>query len=188
MDRARYRDQTIGAVKKSAAVSIFEETLSLSFEALISRLPPIAKGLALTELETATASFEVTLGDFLLDKSIITEMVLPYYREAGRDVGLFQQVRDTLDRNIHELSDEPFTPETRNTGDLIMPKDFKGTFAEPCKAYLTGTPFERIFQARVPFAFPQKARFEHHWIVAGSGHGKTQLLQHLILSDLQSAE
>lgn len=188
VDRARYRDQTIGAVKKSAAVPIFEETLSLSFEALISRLPPIAKGLALTELETATASFEVTLGDLLLDKSIITEMVLPYYREAGRDVGLFQQVRDTLDRNIHALSDEPFTPETRNTGDLIMPTDFKGTFAEACKAYLTGTPFERIFQARVPFAFPQKARFEHHWIVAGSGHGKTQLLQHLILSDLQSAE
>ena len=33
------------------------------------------------------------------------------------------------------------------------------------------------------FAFPLHSRFEHTHIVAGSGHGKTQLLQQLILND-----
>ena len=34
-------------------------------------------------------------------------------------------------------------------------------------------------------SIPQSARFEHHWIVAGSGHGKTQTLQYLIGQDLE---
>ncbi|MCP4185412.1 MAG: DUF87 domain-containing protein, partial [Hyphomicrobiales bacterium] len=32
------------------------------------------------------------------------------------------------------------------------------------------------------------ARFEHHHIVAGSGHGKTQTLQYLIAKDLEAVE
>jgi len=37
---------------------------------------------------------------------------------------------------------------------------------------------------KTPLEFPLSARFEHTHIVAGSGHGKTQLLQQLILYDL----
>ena len=33
---------------------------------------------------------------------------------------------------------------------------------------------------------PEAKRFEHHWIVATSGHGKTQCLQTMIASDLNS--
>src|ERR1019366_10333911 len=40
----------------------------------------------------------------------------------------------------------------------------------------------------LPFAIPEAARFEHTHIVAGSGHGKTQTLQHLILSDLATPD
>src|SRR5437660_5184539 len=40
------------------------------------------------------------------------------------------------------------------------------------------------FRSSRPFRIPFKARFEHTHIVGGSGHGKTQLLQHLILRDL----
>src|SRR4051812_42602151 len=36
-----------------------------------------------------------------------------------------------------------------------------------------------------PYAFPEQARLEHTLIVGGSGHGKTQLLQHIfMISDL----
>jgi hypothetical protein len=38
---------------------------------------------------------------------------------------------------------------------------------------------------RTRLVFPLSARFEHTHIVGGSGHGKTQLLQQLILSDLE---
>lgn len=54
------------------------------------------------------------------------------------------------------------------------------------KAYLGGTPLKPLFDIAVPIAIPTEVRFEHHHIVAGSGHGKTQTLQHLILHDLQA--
>jgi hypothetical protein len=34
------------------------------------------------------------------------------------------------------------------------------------------------------YTFPLQSRFEHTHIIGGSGHGKTQLLQELILKDL----
>src|SRR4051812_8068470 len=35
-----------------------------------------------------------------------------------------------------------------------------------------------------PLGIPDSSRFEHTMLLAGSGHGKTQTLQHLIASDL----
>jgi hypothetical protein len=43
--------------------------------------------------------------------------------------------------------------------------------------------FYRVRNPR-PFALPPVARFEHTHIVAGSGHGKTQLMQKLMLDGL----
>lgn len=54
------------------------------------------------------------------------------------------------------------------------------------KTYLAGTPFEALFECSVPLKLSDATRFEHHHIVAGSGHGKTQMLQHLILHDLEA--
>ena len=54
------------------------------------------------------------------------------------------------------------------------------------KSYLAGTPFTTLFDCTVPISLPDATRFEHHHIVAGSGHGKTQTLQHLILHDLDA--
>jgi DNA helicase HerA-like ATPase len=45
-----------------------------------------------------------------------------------------------------------------------------------------------LFDAPVPFAFEDRLRVEHMHVVGGSGHGKTQLLQHLILNDLQKEQ
>jgi len=66
------------------------------------------------------------------------------------------------------------------------------TRAGPMKAadlvglYLDGTPFPILFDCPVSLVLSQATRFEHHHIVAGSGHGKTQTLQHLILHDLRA--
>jgi hypothetical protein len=37
-----------------------------------------------------------------------------------------------------------------------------------------------------PLQIPEESRFEHTLVLAGSGHGKTQLLQSMILNDLES--
>ena len=54
--------------------------------------------------------------------------------------------------------------------------------------YLGNTPLQDLFEGSIPFAIPNLTRFEHHHIVAGSGHGKTQTLQYLIAKDLEAAE
>jgi type IV secretory pathway VirB4 component len=53
-------------------------------------------------------------------------------------------------------------------------------------SYLRGTPFAEFFCTPYPFTIPASVRFEHTHIVGGSGHGKTQLLQTLILRDLDA--
>ena len=54
------------------------------------------------------------------------------------------------------------------------------------KAYLDGTPLLGLPDYQINITLPQSTRFEHMHIVAGSGHGKTQTLQHLLLHDLES--
>jgi hypothetical protein len=50
--------------------------------------------------------------------------------------------------------------------------------------YFGETPFIRFFNTPVTLSIPLKPRFSHMHVVAGSGHGKTQLLQSFILADL----
>jgi hypothetical protein len=52
------------------------------------------------------------------------------------------------------------------------------------RGYLDGTPFVDFLHTKVDVSIPHRSRFEHMHIVGGTGHGKTQLLQYLILHDL----
>jgi DNA helicase HerA-like ATPase len=55
---------------------------------------------------------------------------------------------------------------------------------ELIERFLARTPFVDFLRTPLPVAIPHRSRFEHTHIVAGTGHGKTQLLQYLILNDL----
>jgi hypothetical protein len=67
----------------------------------------------------------------------------------------------------------------------VAPTEYRGSNDEIIRGYLGGTGLENLFSAQVPFELPQAARFEHHWILAGSGHGKSQTLQYLASRDLE---
>lgn len=68
---------------------------------------------------------------------------------------------------------------------FLYPQDYKGPRHKIVDEYLRGTPFQKLFSLTVPYPIDDKMRFEHHWIIANSGHGKTQTLQHLIADDLK---
>ncbi|MEP3893176.1 type IV secretory system conjugative DNA transfer family protein [Pseudophaeobacter sp.] len=70
------------------------------------------------------------------------------------------------------------TPKHADKSDISDPKALVDT-------YWGGTPLASLFDQKVQFTIPTSARFEHHHIVAGSGHGKTQTLQYLIASDIE---
>ena len=48
-----------------------------------------------------------------------------------------------------------------------------------------GTPFLDLFKTPVPFELPQQTRFEHQWIIGGTGHGKTNASASSSIDDLQ---
>jgi len=104
--------------------------------------------------------------------------------EPGKD-SLFPRLWQRLERNLLEASgiDPDRAGDTQKQP--IPPSKAKDqTPAALVAAYLAGTPLADFFETPIPFSIPLSARFEHTHVVGGSGHGKTQLLQSLILRDL----
>jgi hypothetical protein len=73
-------------------------------------------------------------------------------------------------------------PKYKDPADVDLPP------VDLCDAYLRDTPFVEFLMRTIPFSIPERIRFEHTHIVAGTGHGKTQFLQSLILGDLQQPD
>ena len=70
--------------------------------------------------------------------------------------------------------------------DRLYPGDKRIPEVDP-KVFM-GTPFARILTEQVEHVLPQKLRFEHMHVLAGTGHGKTQALQNLIYEDIQRGD
>ena len=103
------------------------------------------------------------------------------------DAGLLPRTRDALEQNLVAASGG----NPRDTNNFSrQPKYAHDVDASDPErlidAYLGRTPISRFFNQNVDFAIPNAVRFEHHHIIAGSGHGKTQTLQHLISCDLEA--
>ncbi|MCF8467255.1 MAG: hypothetical protein K9G33_07615 [Sneathiella sp.] len=143
-------------------------------------------------LAVAESSQDITVQTNLL-RSIanipdVTERLLtiPFAEELEK-AELLSRHRERLDRNLIIASG----------GNPVDPKGFNRLLKMPGKSeikdpgdmigtYLGGTPLKRLFDQTIDFTLPTKTRFEHHHIVAGSGHGKTQTLQYLIAKDLEA--
>ncbi len=99
------------------------------------------------------------------------------------------QLQDRLERNLVAASGgNPAYPK-EFTRALKMPTQFEAK--DPSKVvdtYLEGTPLWHLLTRTVPCTIPTATRFEHHHIIAGSGHGKTQTLQYLIAEDIRVME
>jgi hypothetical protein len=168
------------------------DTLTQSFRGLTSSLPP-----ALTQNiqnvsdweEGQDGLFEVPLVDLIPNVgSVIEEMILPFYSPEIGSTLLFSQLREQLAQNQHRASGVPMSYANRNSHKLIMPSDSDAAPKEIVDKYLYSTPFRDLFYAQVPLDIPIERRFEHTHIIAGTGHGKTQTLQRLLLHDLNSAD
>jgi hypothetical protein len=56
---------------------------------------------------------------------------------------------------------------------------------ELVETYLKGTPLVDLLLTPVPFHIPMSTRFQHHWIVAPPGMGKSTALQYLLACDFE---
>jgi hypothetical protein len=102
-------------------------------------------------------------------------------------LGLFSRLRDRLERNLVAASGgNPANPASFSRAPKLPSQADAKDPAQLVSSYLGGTPLLPLFNQTLDFNIPTKARFEHHHIVAGSGHGKTQTLQYLIANDLEA--
>lgn len=106
-----------------------------------------------------------------------------------KEAGVFDKLRPTLEYNLIIASGgNPADPKAFTQ----RPKYAKESgIRDPerlVKAYLGGTPLASVFDQSVSFTIPTRTRFEHHHIVAGTGHGKTQTLQYMMADDIRAVE
>lgn len=188
---ARYQDAVGAVVKKArspAAIDAVRTAIIDSLQRFSRLLPRIALG-GLEQLQEAQGRplFTVPLIQTLANAGeLVDALITPFFDESATDLDLFVELRVRLDQNVRDASG--LKPGEVNPAKLVWPAAHPGTPAEIVRAYLRGTPFEAVFAALLPFSIPQSSRMEHWHLVAGSGHGKTQTLQHIVMHDLTAED
>lgn len=119
---------------------------------------------------------------------MLSKIISTMFSRGLPEDGLFDALREQFHERICLASNvDPRDPKIREKR-LLLPDQKKGASdAELIDLYLTGTPFRTLLTAPIPLRIPEAVRFEHTHILAGTGHGKTQLLQYLIAADLEKA-
>jgi len=192
IEEGRYRDQLIAHQRKTVdaprTLEVINATLGKCYLDFIDALPSIAKATPaeFAKCDEVESFATFPLIDVLPDAAkLVMPLMLPFFREDVDQLGLFADIRKQLDRNFHDASGVEYHAPAHK---LITPDKHKGTPREIVSAYLCNTPFEALFYAPIPFSMTNRQRYEHTHVVGGSGHGKTQLLQRLILNDLQRSK
>lgn len=101
------------------------------------------------------------------------------------DNGVFIELGRTMHANICAVSKitDPLNPKNRP---YLVPSQNDAPLQELVEAYFKNTPLYDLLMAPVPLKLTYEDRFSHMHVLGGSGAGKTQLLQHLILHDLNA--
>ena len=181
IEGARYRDYLAAYGRRAAVPNLADiaiKTIAESLRDFIHGIPPMPK--------VEGPCFAIPFGDFTKGRhgELVTALAQPFYNDDAMEVGLFEDLRDQLNRNVHEVSGVPYDPLAPASDKLVWPLDYEGE--DLVFRYLKDTPLLQIFDAStVPFAIADKPRFEHGWILAPQGTGKTQLIQFLVSSDLE---
>lgn len=177
----QYRDHLIETAKKARdpakTMQIFAETLSSAFVGFTSCLPELATIQNDVEDAHGTNGITVRLFDTMGDdvKQAVEYLIAPFFKAEVTELNLFAGLRKQLDKNLDDIDDS----------EVILPKEFKGTNVETVDSYLSFTPFIDLFLAKVQWKLPEQMRFEHQWIVAPQGAGKTQLIQYQLTRDIE---
>ncbi len=169
--------RVMAALETSAAELLYQLTRTV---------PPIATRPIADADDPVSFVSTVPLLDILPNPAgTLSGLLVPFYLPAFAETPYFADLRRQIDRNVHTVSRLPYpSPDTHKQ---IHPHKFDGTRRELADGYLADTWLKPIFDIAVPFDLTAYKR--HHWSIYGrTGHGKTQLLQSLILAHLNEPE
>lgn len=157
--------------------------------ALLEFLPESFRQRVANDNQTPPFQLDIDLIDAMDRPSVAIEGTLTaFFGSELYDNGLFEELQAQFEHNL--LVASGLDPENKAVSpkQIIMPTAAKGkTPSELANTYLKDTPFEDFFARPLPLTIPDQARFEHCHILGGTGHGKTQCVQFLLLQDLTRA-
>lgn len=135
-------------------------------------------------------------GPFVLKQLLI--QALPHPAAAVQSIvaqvldrsepSLFRALSATMAGNVWTATGVPEEARATTTRTPVMPVDCKLAPDKLVPLYLGGTPLAALFELTVTLPITKTHRFEHCHIVAGTGHGKTQLLQSMMLADFDDPD
>ncbi len=143
-------------------------------------------------LETEVSSNDITVPTDLIRSiggidAVAESMIKTVFDEELENASLFQRHRERFKYNLIAASGG--NPEDPDAWKRAVKYPSKSGITDPSElidTYLGGTPLAALFRGQIDFVIPTATRWEHHHLVAGSGHGKTQTLQYLIARDLEA--
>ena len=150
-------------------------------------LPEDAFGL---EIEEGKPALSVPLLSCMIDPRLcVAKIVAQFLKDiddndpAAAAALPFAATRKQIVLNV--LAASQLTPEQARTNParIVLPEASALPPMKLAETYLAHTPFLDLARILVPFTIPHAYRFEHCHIIGGTGHGKTQLMQTLALSD-----
>lgn len=159
-------------------IELLQGGLYKVFEAVVRNLPKLS----------GPSPFTIPLIHTMPEpKKLLAYLYGVIWSQRYIDNGLFVEVGKTMHRNICVVSkiDDLTNPKHKP---YKIPTENDAPIGELVVAYLKNTPFYDFLMADVPLKLTHEDRFSHMHVIGGSGAGKTQLLQHLILHDLQSED
>ena len=117
-------------------------------------------------------------------RKLVDALFSTFWQDEYIDAGLYVNISRRMHFNLCTVSGIADIHEPKKP--FKLPTQNDAPLDQIVSSYLKDTPFEPLFLAAVPLKLTNEERFSHMHIVGGSGAGKTQLLQKLILHDLQA--
>lgn len=166
----------------------FEKTVDLLYASLVSFVSPVLNQIPPEDETNDDTTLKVEIPILYgLEKvnEVVESLLFAPSSDELTEQNLFSRLQACLDANLIAASGgNPANPKGFTKTPLIPTKSTIKAPEELAKTYLGGTPFYNFLDQKIDFIIPQKSRFEHSHVIAGSGHGKTQTLQYLICHDL----
>ena len=116
--------------------------------------------------------------------STVDRIIGTLLKDELAEIGLFTTLQQQLYENTC-LASGLSPNDEKHRKPFITADDSDLPPIELVETYLKGTPFVDLLLTPVPFHIPMSARFQHHWIVAPPGTGKSTLLQFLLARDFE---
>lgn len=174
---------------------LFNHMVAIARRSYTASLPNVASEAALNLQPVELAKRHVNAFSHFCAALPVLEAESPLHAlttEAWRSI---QNVPELIERmtgtgdpiyqhNQIAISDQELTMRDRKVGKVLQITDYDADMSERIDSFLRDHPYHKLFYAPITISLPQHVRTEHQLIVASSGHGKSQLLELMILNDM----